>query len=253
MGVDLDRIAEIRESLDRMHQVAEAVEAEGATAEATDVTGSVTVHVDKAGAISSVVVDADWPQHYEPEELGAVVCSTVRAADAGRLRTVLASVSERLRDSPPATRPMPPASDTLPGGLHAIIAEQPAGAVERRAAEQALKGLVDEVLRAVVDQRGRLESRRHARHDGGAQHGVVATTDGDGRLLDVAYDEVWLRGQSAFVLSLATREAIEHARTAARTTVASEVQAEPLSRLARDLVDPQAVARRLGLLTEGTP
>ncbi|ACQ78673.1 hypothetical protein Bcav_0409 [Beutenbergia cavernae DSM 12333] len=249
MSIELDRIAEIRESLDRVQQVAEAVDAEGTLAEATDDTGSVSVQLGHDGAIVSLVVDADWPDHYRPEELGQVVRDTIRAAEVARLRTALTMTGERLRDAPPTTRPMPPTSDSLPGRLREILAERPAGAVDAQAVASRLNGVVDEALHALGESRELLEARRRARYDGHREGGVVATADAQGQLLEVAYDGDWLRGQSALAISLATTDAIVAARAEASAAAArSSHDATPLERLARELQDPMAVADRLGLL-----
>lgn len=244
-------LAELRESIDVSTQQYEQAGRATGPVTGTDASGTVQVRIDAQGAPHDVVVRDGWAAHHGPAGLGAAVLEAYGNAGAQRARLWGEATAATLDEPAPRARPAATGVESLTGRLQALAAESGDRVDVRRSIEElaAVLRTINTQLDTAFDQ---VAARADAEHEGRSAAGhVTAAVNGAGSLVRVTADEQWAARTHPFNLSRELTEALSAAvQAAARSVPEQPFDGTALADAARLFADPDAVARRAGLLRD---
>lgn len=233
----LEQLAELRESIDVTAQAFEAGTAALRPVSHRDPSGAIRVRLDADGSLDELVIADDWKQRgLDPASLAGAVRAAIDDAGLQRLSSWAVATAEA---SAEPLRPRPAPEPTYLNRLLAAAGDQ----VDPNATSR----LIDE-LTALLDQTeqlvGTLTGLADVEHVGeGAAGRVRATCDGNGELVDLAYDEGWARSAPGTTISRETTTALRAAVAAAqRQRMQAETGGSPLQAF---LADPERIGSSL--------
>ncbi|CAM3476333.1 YbaB/EbfC family nucleoid-associated protein [Occultella aeris] len=239
---DLDRLADLRDSMDRMSQRIEATQGDLGASRGQDQAGVVTVRLNDDGMFVDVAVLEAWSDEYEADQLGAAVVSAYVAATLARIEQWSTGIDEQDEQPEPRTRPMRPRHEELAAQLDELVGGE--SDIDATAATRGLiahlqefQGILDSAVNAI-------EARNQERivgHDG--QRRVEVVVDGAGGIAEVNIDPDFAEDSHAFNISRAVTEAIKNAlaASAAQSAVAL-APVDDLNAMVAKLNDPRGMA-----------
>jgi DNA-binding protein YbaB len=246
-----DDLAELRESIDVSTQQYEKAARTTGPVTGADASGTVQVRIDAQGAPHDVVVRDGWASHHGPAGLGAAVLEAYGNAGAERARLWGEATAATLDEPAPRARPAATGVESLAGRLRELAAESGDRVDVRRSIQE-----LTEVLRSVNSQLDtafdQVAARAAAEHEARSAAGhVTAAVNGAGILVRVEADEVWAGRTHPFNLSRELTEALSAAvQAAARAVPEQPFDGTALEDAARLFADPDALARRAGLVRD---
>jgi DNA-binding protein YbaB len=216
------------------------------TAHGTDETGAVTVTLDGDGRVVGVRLESDSKARLGPDGVGAAVRDAARAAALSRFTNWGEAYG---------------GADTEPAGPEANSAAEVAVELERlivhrrRTSEdisvalRELLSMAEAIDRGIDDVSARLQSATVAEHTGHNQdRQVTVTITGGGDVVDVRYDQRWLREAHEFNIGRQTVAAFRAAyELAAQHGVHRLIAESPLGEVQQTVQDPARLARLLRL------
>ncbi|WP_182112488.1 MULTISPECIES: YbaB/EbfC family nucleoid-associated protein [unclassified Actinotalea] len=243
----IEAFADRRDEIDRMQQRFERASgaAEG-TFTGTDATGTVTVVVTPTGHFVEVRVPVTWRDELAPEGLAPAVMDARTEAAMARMAQWGEAVADELDAPAPATRPLPPAYESLAGRIDEYVTRH-ASPEEAQATTDAFAEFLREVLASIDEAKAEVARAQSAEIVGTSEAGHVrVVVNGTGDVVGVRYDEGWLERAHPANIGRETVQAQAAAlRAAGGRTPASVVAGTRLGELERLANDPEALARRL--------